>query len=179
MIDAVKISQELKDHFYYDPTSKTGLRWKYGNGTRMRANDVAGGNQAGGYFGVKFKARDYMVHRIIYELEIGELGPQDGVDHINGNRMDNRVENLRKANVSQNTRNQAKQPGKTSKYKGVTFCKKSSKWKTTVKAEGKSIHLGMYKDEASAALAYDYGAKFYAGEYAWLNFSNPIEELRK
>lgn len=169
---------DASDVFYYDESSPTFLRWKFGNGTRMRSNDVAGGLQSDGYFGVKYRTVDYMVHRIIYELAYGGVGDKP-IDHINGIKTDNRKGNLRLSTPSQNTRNQKKQDGRSSKYKGVSWCKKSRKWKASVRGNGGSIYLGTYKDEASAALAYDYGAKFYAGEYAWLNFSNPIEELRK
>lgn len=92
--------------------------------------------------------------------------PNLSVDHINGNTLDNRKENLRIVTHSQNTKNRTKSKNKTSKFKGVNFCKRSKKWRVRIKVEYKSINLGYYTNEIEAAIAYNKAAKKYFGKYA-------------
>lgn len=105
------------------------------------------------------------------------LGSPDGlvVDHINGDRLDNRLENLRLATHAQNSRNR-KKPKRTSagrvptsQFKGV--CKTASgKWQAQIKHAGRSIHIGTFASEEAAARAYDRNAKTFYGEFALLNY---------
>ena len=93
------------------------------------------------------------------------------VDHINNDGMDNRSANLRAATKAQNSRNRKKScKSFTSKYKGVSWHKKSRKWEASITFEYKRIHLGILKNEIDAAKAYDAAAKKYHGEFASLNF---------
>ena len=92
------------------------------------------------------------------------------VDHINGNTFDNRKCNLRIVNRNQNVWNRSKQNSKTtSKYKGVSYRKDISKWHSRIKFNYKLIHLGHFKNEVDAALAYNNKATELFGEYAKLN----------
>lgn len=61
----------------------------------------------------------------------------------------------------------------SSKYKGVSFRKKSGKWKVTIKIDGKNKHMGYFEDELHAALEYNAKAFMHYGEFAYLNM---IEE---
>lgn len=88
-------------------------------------------------------------------------------DHKNHNGLDNRRQNIRKCNRSQNTANKSPQPDKTSKYLGV--CKYGKKWRAGLKFKGKQYHLGDYESESAAALAYNMGATKFHGEFANLN----------
>lgn len=89
-----------------------------------------------------------------------------GVDHKNGNGLDNRRSNLRPANQSQNLPNQRKRSGVSSRYKGVTWDKDNNKWRAQIQVDGRHIHLGRYIDETEAALAYVQAAHEYFGEFA-------------
>lgn len=106
------------------------------------------------------------LHRLIAKA------PKDKVvDHINGNPLDNRRENLRIATHKQNSMNQMKtrtHKGKptSSKYRGVSFVKRRNRW--IVKCSGH--HVGYFKEENEAARAYDEKAKELFGDYAHLNF---------
>jgi hypothetical protein len=89
------------------------------------------------------------------------------IDHAE-NRSNNFK--IRKADSSQNQANTRKKPGKySSKYKGVSFAAKMSKWKSGIMVKGKQLHLGYFISETDAAKAYNKAALEYFGEFAWIN----------
>ena len=91
-------------------------------------------------------------------------------DHINGNKLDNRRENLRHVTLSQNSQNQKPiREGTSSRYKGVHWHKKTNKWISKICIEGKRYHLGCYENERDAAWVYNVWAESFFGEYARLN----------
>jgi len=92
------------------------------------------------------------------------------VDHINRDRLDNQVHNLRYVTYSQNSMNTNKTTKTTrSTYKGVCFDKSCNKWKVSVKPNGKRIYLGYFDDEKQPAEVYNAKALELFGEYANLN----------
>lgn len=91
------------------------------------------------------------------------------IDHRNGNGLDNRRDNLRRATMSQNIANQFPRGG-SSKYKGVCRSKRSGGWLAQICVNRKSIYLGRFGTEEEAARAYDVKAKEVWGEFARLNF---------
>lgn len=92
------------------------------------------------------------------------------IDHINADKLDNRRENLRFANCSQNQANRPNlNKNNTSGYKGVSWNKKSQKWRAYITVNRKYIHLGHHLDLGLAALAYNQAARQYFGEFAYLN----------
>lgn len=88
------------------------------------------------------------------------------VDHINGDRLDNRKSNLRLCTDKGNSRNKKAFSGK---YKGVHFAKGSNRWVAQITKNYKCHHLGCFKSEDEAALAYNTAAKKLHGKYAFLN----------
>lgn len=97
------------------------------------------------------------------------------VDHINGNKLDNRKSNLRIATHAQNQRNRPKfKRHASSIYKGVYWHNKKRIWRTSISYENKIIYIGEFKSELSAAMAYDIAAHDLFGEYAKLNFPTAI-----
>ena len=92
-------------------------------------------------------------------------------DHINGDKLDNRRENLRICSNSENIQNQKIRKNNTSGYKGVTWDKQHQKWCAQIKINYKHYHLGLFENPVDAAKAHDKAARKYCGEFAHLNFS--------
>ena len=92
------------------------------------------------------------------------------VDHINGDGLDNRKENLRESNNTLNKANARKRTGCTSKYKGVHWYCRTAKWRVQINKDYKNIHLGYFMNEENAARAYDEAAIELFGDHARLNF---------
>jgi len=109
--------------------------------------------------------RTVHMHRAIMNAKVNMQ-----VDHINGNKLDNRRSNLRFASVQKNAFNRKKPKVKcTSKYKGVLKRKNSIKWEARIKFNNKAIYLGRFVNEEDAAKAYNKAALKYFGEFARCN----------
>lgn len=91
-------------------------------------------------------------------------------DHINGNKLDNRKENLRICTCSENQHNKKIYKNNLSGYKGVYFDKANNCWRALIRINGKKIYLGTFYASKDAAKAYDIAAKKYFGEFAVFNF---------
>ena len=111
------------------------------------------------------KQKHIWMHRVI-----AGASSETEVDHIDCNRLNNQVENLRVCTGSQNARNRNKFSNNTSGFKGVTYHQRSGKWRARIEIEHKSIYLGYYPTPEEAARVYDEAAKKYHGEFAKLNF---------
>lgn len=96
--------------------------------------------------------------------------PSATVDHINGNGLDNRRDNLRLCSHSENNRNRQKRGKFTSMYKGVHLPTGRNRWDASIKVDGKTMRLGSFVSEIDAAKAYDMAAREYYGEFARTNF---------
>jgi len=112
-------------------------------------------------YAVRMDGTKYVyMHRVIMKAPKGTL-----IDHINGNTLDNRRENLRFANKSQNSINTSKSRGE-SKYKGVWFRARRKPWVAEIHKDGVKYHLGSYENEHDAAKAYNKKAVELFGNYA-------------
>lgn len=96
-----------------------------------------------------------------------------GIDHIDGNGLNNTRANLRLATPGQNVFNRDKPSSNTSGYKGVHWYEARRKWQAYIQVEGKRKHLGYHPTAEEAAIAYDIAARELHGEYARLNFPPP------
>ena len=112
--------------------------------------------------------RPVLLHR-----ELLGLGPKEQADHANGNRLDCRRSNIRRATNAQNNANRAKKPGCSSCFKGVSWYKQSGKWRACIKTGGRNRALGHFVREDHAAYAYDLAAVQTFGEFAFTNFPVP------
>lgn len=117
------------------------------------------------------------LHRYLMSLILKrKLKRNEFVDHINGNSLDNRRENLRIVTHKQSNMNRAAERNSISKYKGVCPLYNNSKkpWRAYISINRKQKHLGCFKNEIDAAKAYDREAKKLFGDFARLNFGSEI-----
>lgn len=98
------------------------------------------------------------------------MQPRDGqvVDHINGNKLDNRVENLRVCSVKDNSRNRSGVKTRSG-HKGIIWDKFNKKWLAAITVDRKYHNLGRFLEKEQAIEAYNRAAVKYFGEFAWLN----------
>lgn len=104
-----------------------------------------------GYMQVIFFGKKMYLHRIAYALHHGVWPEQ--VDHINGNKLDNRAENLRCVCQVENSRNQGLRKGNTSGYIGVTYNKANKNWLAQITVRGKNHYIGSFISKESARKA--------------------------
>jgi len=117
-----------------------------------------------GYVTIKFMKKTTTVHRIVFLYHHGYL-PKE-IDHINGNKSDNRIENLRDATHCQNMMNIKKYSLNTSGYKGVRLHKKAKKWIAEIKQNNKYHYLGLFDCPKKAYEVYCNKALELHGEFA-------------
>ena len=136
--------QELHTIFDY---VEGDLVWK--NKSSALNGRVAGCIHKSGYRQIKLQNKVYPAHRIVWAYHYGNIDQTLQLDHINGVKHDNRVENLRLVTAQENCFHRSE---KTSK--GYTWNRSSKKWQVYITASGKSKYLGVYEDEADARNAY-------------------------
>ena len=144
MKDALSKLHELFDY-------KDGnLIWKIATSRRIKVGDIAGYLSDCGYIGIGIDGRQYKAHRIIYFYHNGYL--PSSIDHIDGNRSNNKIENLRSATTSQNAMNQKISTKNTSGVKGVHWHKRDKKWVVQLKVDSKRHSFGYFNDKKVAEL---------------------------
>lgn len=162
-------AEDIKNWFVYD-YSTGKLFWKNPLSNRVKAGDEAGSIQAG-YLRVGILGKAFQVHRIIWKLFYGDIPADLFIDHIDGNKLNNKLENLRLATYTENNRNAKSRNGK-SKYKGVYWFKRDSCWQAQIQVDNVKYHIGYFDDEEEAAKAYEEVAKQIHGDFFNKGFSN-------
>lgn len=142
-----KLTQDrVKDIFDF----KDGkLLWKTRKANGGKAGQQAGWAHRTGYHVVSVDSKRYLAHRIIWLWHNGYL-PENQIDHINRNRADNRICNLREVTQTCNNRNTGNPPTNTSGIKGVSCAKRSAKWMACIRVAKRTIYLGRHADFTEA-----------------------------
>lgn len=138
------------------------LYWKVNRGSNAKAGARAGRLLPTGYRSIQVSGRKYQEHRLVYLIHHGEV-PNE-IDHINGVKNDNRVENLRAANHSQNQANTAQRKS-LSGLRGVRFIEESGRWAARIVFGGKEMRIGTFSTPDEASLAYKERAAQMFGEF--------------
>ena len=147
--------ERANELFRYDPISGK-LFWKKRTNNHMKEDLEAGSQDSRyGYLRVNIKGKSYAVHRVILVLSGIEVGDGLFVDHINHDRTDNRLENLRVVTKEQNTRNLSLYKKNETGYPGVYQHKTTKRYIAHIRVNNKKHHLGCFKtlEEAAAARA--------------------------
>lgn len=177
-IDAALTLAQLRKALNYDPTTGVFI-WLHRPRKHFRNahgwntfNSKYAGKQAGclspaGYVKIRINNGLCRADRLAYAHMTGRW-PDQGidVDHIDGNRANDRWSNLRLASRSQTNMNQKLRSDSTSGWKGVSFDKRAQKWIAQIKANNRHIHLGTFKTPELAHAAYCEAAVRYFGEFA-------------
>lgn len=158
---------ELKDYLSYN--KDTGdFTWKVSRAGKAKVGVVAGHKQVGGYCQIKLKGKLYKAHRLVWFYSYGEW-PESFIDHVDGDTLNNKVENLREATSRENGLNRIPKKRGSSEYLGVCWHNQAKKWLVRGKLPNKRIHLGLFMEEKQAAEAYNTFAKEHYGNFARLN----------
>ena len=158
--DSTLTQEYVKSLFYY----KDGdLYWKKNIGN-IKVNTKAGSVLNSGYRSIVFNKKRYQAHRLIFLFHHGYL-PQY-IDHIDGNRLNNFVENLRPATKSQNSMNKQFNAKNTSGYRNVYWHKSCKKWIVSLMVSRKKIYIGAFNNLELAGLVADEARKKYHGKFA-------------
>lgn len=139
-----------------------GFVWKEVNSNRIKVGQKAGWDNGGGYRSIYICNKIYKEHRLVFFIHNG-WWPEE-VDHIDGNRSNNKIENLRAATKTQNQHNRGKDKTNTTGFKGVS--KRKDKFIARINIDKKSKHIGLFDTAKEAYDAYCKKAIELRGEFA-------------
>jgi hypothetical protein len=144
------MEKEIKNTFVYNKNT----------GIISRRGLVAGGKNTHGYWQIGFKNKTYLAHRLAWILHYGDW-PSGNIDHINGNKLDNRIVNLRVATQAENLKNRALAKKNTSGCHGVEWHKVAKKWTARITHNGTREYLGIFSKKEFAINARKEAEKIY------------------
>lgn len=158
--------EALRERLHYNP--ETGIFTWLSSPSKKAITLIgkpAGTSRRDEYVVIGIDGRDYRAHRLAWLYVYGEW-PAGRIDHINLNRSDNRMANLRLCTHSQNLANTRARRTNSSGYKGVYFHTGAKRWQAKIKVNYRTKHLGFFDTREEAAEAYRKGAELYFGEFA-------------
>lgn len=132
---------------------------------RVKVGSVVGYKRPSGYVAIMIDGKNYYAHRLAWLYMTGKW-PDDQVDHIDGNRSNNRISNIRECNRHQNAQNCKTRSDNKLGIKGVSFSKKDNIFVTQIQSNGKVYQVGSFKTAEEAQKAYAEAALKYHGEFA-------------
>lgn len=167
MADPILTAAELRNMFDYDPDSGI-LRWRVRPSQAVKAGSIAGSVESNGYVRIRILGKKVLAHRIAWAIYYGEF-PNQGVDidHVDGDKSNNRISNLRLATRSQNCANRPAPRVNTSGFKGVYLNSRNGKYHAQIGVDGTRHHLGFFDTKEEAGAAFRAAALRIFGEYAY------------
>lgn len=161
--------ERLRHLLHYDPL--TGYFTRLVSSGKALAGKRAGSLYALGYIYICIDGVRYGAHRLAW-LHYHGVMPPEQIDHINGQRADNRICNLRLASHAENNRNRPIKPSNRSGFKGVRLTAHGM-WNARIMVDRRNIHIGNYHTIEEARTAYDAAALIHHGEFASPNITIP------
>jgi hypothetical protein len=150
------IKQRVTELFEYN--KEDGILLRKISQPKTKVGSIAGCVTPKGYRYVQFDGRKYAVHRLIWLLEFGCF-PEQTIDHIDGNKLNNKIENLRDVPVKQNCENKGVQANNKLGVRGVCYKPRIKKYVAQIQNNGKNTHLGCFDNIDSASKAYELAAQ--------------------
>jgi hypothetical protein len=155
----------VSEQLSYD--SCTGdMTWKCSRNGGCVKGAVAGYSSSNGYRYIRLDGRSYMAHRLAWLLAKGCDPGAAQVDHVDGDRSNNRLSNLRLASNAENCKNRKPNKNNTSGRPGVYWHSQAGKWRARIRVNYKAISLGLYDSVEAAAIAREKAEQHYFGEFA-------------
>jgi len=154
-IDYIKSNFEYMDGKLY---------WKTPRGRKIKVGDRAGHLQQSGYWAINIDKKLYKEHRVVFLMHHGYLPKY--IDHIDGDKLNNKVENLRPCTNSENAMNQKISSRNSLGVKNVSFHKPLKKYKVQIQLDGKDIHIGYFDDLKVAELEAKNARQKYFGNFS-------------
>lgn len=149
-----QIDSDIKKALHYAPDTGDFF-WLQTLSSKRRAGSKAGCLSTDtGYIKIRYKNKLYLAHRLAWYFTNGEIPVGYMIDHINGDKSNNSINNLRLVDGVQNSFNRKVKNTNTSGYTGVSFNKKSNKWRAYIVINGKQKHLGTFASKEDASAAY-------------------------
>jgi len=143
--------EELKAKFDYDSDNGILIRkFRFNKPYNQHCGHKPNGR---GYGTIVISGTAYLAHRLIWLFHYGEF-PSEFIDHIDGNKMNNRIENLREADQTINNHNAKIRKDNTSGFPGVHLIKRTGKYQAEIQSTGKRKHLGNFNTPEEAFLSY-------------------------
>lgn len=161
-----------------DPSAPCGLRWSVARGN-FKAGHPAGNLRPDGYWQVKIDNALFLAHRVAWLLAYGEDPGDLQIDHIDGDKGNNTLENLRLATNTQNQWNVGGHEGSSSRFCGAFWAQDIGRWRARLRRNGVARYLGVFRCETSAALAYHRAAVETDGTFAKTAFTRIQPEEAK
>jgi hypothetical protein len=154
----------LQEFLAYD--AETGkLIWKKKPSKNISAGNLAGYYSKTGYVQIGISGKIYYGHRVAWAIYYNETPPKM-IDHINNDKLDNRICNLRSASNAENMRNMGKTKRNKTGYKGVYYHQKNKKYIAAIGYKMKTIYIGSFNTAEEARAAYCEAAERLHGPYA-------------
>lgn len=136
---------------------------------RTKPGEIAGtlniGNRGKEYINITVDGKRYKAHRLIWIWHYGHISKPE-IDHIDGNGLNNRIENLREATRYENAKNLKKHPSSKSGVTGVSFCKDRNKWQCYIQINGKRVSLGRFESIDDAIFTRKQAEQKHYAEFA-------------
>ena len=151
-------TKELKEIFNY---SNGYLHWNIKPSFKTNVGSIAGAKNVTGYWQISYKSKKYKAHRLIWLWHGFDL--TDEIDHIDGNKLNNNIENIRAVNKNQNQWNAKIRSDNKSGVKGVLWHNRDKKWVVSIRLFGKAKHFGYHNELEFAELVAKEARKNYQG----------------
>lgn len=157
-------AERVRSLLNYDPATGQ-FTWNVSNSNRAPVGSIAGGVRGDGYWRIRVDGHLYAAHRLAW-LYVHGSWPNEDIDHIDGDRLNNRISNLREATRSQNLANMRPSSKSKSGLKGAAWNARKQRWMARIKVEGCEHFLGYFKTPEEAHAAYAEAAIRLRGTFA-------------